>query len=113
MIDVKGHVTAFSVVPNIPLGLFGGFRYQGQEFVVEKEMKLYLYTDGVTEATNADVVLYGEERLQKKLNEIMDDSAEKRCNRILADIDEFVGEAEQFDDITMLALNFYGENNEK
>ena len=43
----------------------------------------------------------------------MDDSAEKRCNRILADIDEFVGEAEQFDDITMLALNFYGENNEK
>ena len=98
---------------NLALAFMDGVTYQKYEIQLSKGDELYLYTDGVTEATNADVVLYGEERLQKKLNEIMDDSAEKRCNRILADIDEFVGEAEQFDDITMLALNFYGENNEK
>ena len=98
---------------NLALAFMDGVTYQKYEIQLSKGDELYLYTDGVTEATNADVVLYGEERLQKKLNEIIDDSAEKRCNRILADIDEFVGEAEQFDDITMLALNFYGENNEK
>ena len=87
--------------------------YQKYEMQLLPGDSLYLYTDGVTEATNAEVALYGEERLQKKLNENLDASVKERCEGILADIDDFVGEAEQFDDITMLAVNFYGENNEK
>ena len=98
---------------NLALAFMDGVTYQKHEIQLSEGDSLYLYTDGVTEATNADVALYGEERLQKKLNENLDASVKERCEGILADIDDFVGEAEQFDDITMLAVNFYGENNEK
>ena len=95
---------------NLALAFMDGVTYQKHEIQLMPGDSLYLYTDGVTEATNAEVELYGEERLQKKLNDVMDHSVEERCNRILADIDEFVGSAEQFDDITMLSVNYYGES---
>ena len=98
---------------NLALAFMDGVTYQKYEIQLMPGDSLYLYTDGVTEATNVEVELYGEERLQKKLNEVMDHSVEDRCNRILADIDEFVGSAEQFDDITMLSVNYYGENKDK
>ena len=69
---------------------------------------LYLYTDGVTEATNAQEKLYGDERLQRLLNAHAGDSAQAVCDCVKADVDAFAGDAEQFDDITMLCLIWHG-----
>ncbi|MCR4879545.1 MAG: SpoIIE family protein phosphatase [Bacilli bacterium] len=67
---------------------------------------IYLYTDGVTEATNINKELYGEERLIKYLNKASRGNINKLLPNIQKDIDKFVNGAEQFDDITMLAFEF-------
>lgn len=93
---------------NLALAFMEDVTYQKHEIQLYPGDALYLYTDGVTEATNAQIELFGENRLQQALNEIGDVSTEVRCKHILSDIDAFVGEAEQFDDITMLSVNYYG-----
>ena len=68
--------------------------------------KIFQYTDGVTEATDANEQLYGMERLEAVLNRNTGKKPEELLPLIKADIDAFVGEAPQFDDITMLCLEF-------
>ena len=70
---------------------------------------IYLYTDGVTEATDASTQLYGEERLHTVLEKCKDAAPEVICDEVKKDVDSFVGEAPQFDDITMLCLKYYGK----
>ena len=65
---------------------------------------VYLYTDGVTEATDTGNQLYGEERLLNHLNAEKEKPLEEILHGIKADIDVFVKGAPQFDDITMLVL---------
>ena len=67
-----------------------------------------MYTDGVTEATDSNNVLFGEERLVASLNREKNITPDKLIENVKADIDEFVGEAPQFDDITMLSVIWYG-----
>lgn len=69
---------------------------------------LFLYTDGVAEATNAEEQLYGTERMVDALNSVGNVTPRELLLAVRADIDRFVGEAEQFDDITMLALQVRG-----
>ena len=68
--------------------------------------KIFQYTDGVTEATDANEQLYGMERLGAVLNRNTDKKPEELLPLVKADIDAFVGAAPQFDDITMLCLEF-------
>ena len=68
------------------------------------------YSDGVTEATNRDYELFGNERLLKSLNKAPDASPEELLKSLRRDIDEFVGTALQFDDMTMLGIRFYGSD---
>ena len=65
---------------------------------------IFVYTDGVTEATDTDNVLYGTDRMLSALNGTEDAIPEKLLQKVKADIDAFKGDAPQFDDITMLAL---------
>lgn len=69
---------------------------------------LFLYTDGVTEATDAGQQLYGDERLVRALNANCDKTPEELLAAVKADVDGFAGDAPQFDDITMLSLFYYG-----
>lgn len=85
-----------------------GVKYRMQEVQLAPGDTIYLYTDGVTEATNAENELYGEERLLKALNSREFESMEELCRFIKSEVDSFVGDAPQFDDITMLALNYVG-----
>ncbi len=73
---------------------------------------LFLYTDGVTEATDSKQQLYGEERLAAVLNANRDKTPEKLLAAVKADLDMFVGQAPQFDDITMLSLCYCGSKEE-
>lgn len=83
-----------------------GMRYKCGSMQLEPGDKVFQYTDGVTEATNKDNELYGMQRLEKILCENKDQTPSELLPRIKEDIDAFVGEAPQFDDITMLCLEF-------
>ena len=65
---------------------------------------LFVYTDGVAEATNAENTLYGTERMLSALNQDEGADPEELLRNVKKDIDAFVDKAPQFDDITMLAL---------
>ena len=88
-----------------------GIRYRKFELQLAPGDTICLYTDGETEATNAEEQLYGDERLQNLLNRQQGASAQAICEAIKADVDAFVGEAEQFDDITLLCLTWHGQHN--
>ncbi len=89
-----------------------GMKYKAGVFQLEPGDKIFQYTDGVTEATDKNNELFGMKRLEDSLTEVCDRSPEEILNRIKGSIDRFVGDAPQFDDITMLCLEFkkrYGE----
>ena len=83
-----------------------GVRYRVGELTLNPGDRLFLYTDGVPEATNAENKLYGEDRLLSFMNQNTSMEAVKLLPALKANIDEFVGEAPQFDDITMLMLDY-------
>ena len=85
-----------------------GIRYRKNEIDLAPGDAIYLYTDGVTEATDLKNELYGETRLYTVLENFRDAAPQVICDEIKKDVDAFVGEAPQFDDITMLALKYNG-----
>ena len=83
-----------------------GVKYRAGELTLCKGDRLFLYTDGVPEATNSENKLYGEDRLLAFMNENSSAEATEFLPSLKANIDQFVGEAPQFDDITMLMLDY-------
>lgn len=83
-----------------------GIKYRKNELQLNPGDKIYLYTDGVTEATDNNNELYGEQRLLDFVNSLENIEPESLCKLIKEDVDRFVGTAPQFDDITMLAMDF-------
>ena len=82
--------------------------YQQEGIVLCPGDEIFLYTDGITEAMNAQKEFYGEERLLHLLNTLGDLPVEEVCARVKADVFEFVGDVPQFDDITMLGFRYMG-----
>ncbi len=85
-----------------------GVRFREHEFELKPGDKLYVYTDGVPEATDKDNQLYGTDRMLKCLNDNKEEPVEGILKAVRGDIDNFVGEAPQFDDITMLSFYYKG-----
>lgn len=83
-----------------------GMRYKYGSMLLEPGDKVFQYTDGVTEATNSQMELYGMERLESVLQRNAGLLPQELLQVVKADIDSFVGEAPQFDDITMLCLEY-------
>lgn len=79
-------------------------RYQEYELEIGVGDTLFVYTDGVAEATDASNTLYGTGRMMAALNQNCELDPEKLLHQVKTDIDRFVGSAPQFDDITMLAF---------
>ena len=94
--------------PGFVLAGLEGIQYSETTLQLRPGDMLYLYTDGVTEATDLSEELYGEERLKRVLDESAGLSLSELLAAVKADIGRFVGQAPQFDDITMLALRFRG-----
>ncbi|MBE5827162.1 MAG: HAMP domain-containing protein [Butyrivibrio sp.] len=86
-----------------------GMRFREHEFELHPGDTLMCYTDGVTEATNKNNELFGNDRLLAALNKDPDADVENIIRNVKDDIDAFVGEAPQFDDITMLCLKYKAE----
>lgn len=84
-----------------------GFKYREEEIRLNSGDEMFFYTDGVTEATNADNMLYGDDRLLDLLETVPDRSVGEHLTLLKEDIDRFVGGAEQFDDITIMAMRIH------
>ena len=101
-----GQFEAHKIRPGFVLAGMEDMRYRGGSMMLEPGDKIFQYTDGVTEATDKDNKLYGMKRLGDILNAAKDSTPEQILTAVKADIDAFVGEAPQFDDITMLCLEY-------
>ena len=91
------------------IGGMDGIQYKEYELQMEPGSKLFLYTDGVPEATNEEKELFGTERMLAALNKEAEAKPEDVIKRVRMDIDDFVKDAEQFDDLTMLCVHYIGK----
>ncbi|MCR5099413.1 MAG: SpoIIE family protein phosphatase [Lachnospiraceae bacterium] len=87
-----------------PLACLEGMQYSMDRMNLDIGDMLFLYTDGVPEATSSSDELYGMERLQAILEQHTNDAPDELLRAVRADVDAFVGDASQFDDLTMLAF---------
>ena len=83
-------------------------KYKDYEIQLEKGDSLFVYTDGVPEATNAENELFGTDRMLIALNSEPNVHCKEILQNVRASVDEFVKEAPQFDDLTMLCLEYFG-----
>ena len=90
------------------IGGMSGSRYREYELQMEPGSKLFVYTDGVSEAKNAAKELFGSKRILTALNQAPEASPETILGNVRRAVDDFVQEAEQFDDLTMLCLEYKG-----
>ena len=95
---------------NFILGGMDSSKYNIQEIQLEPGDTIFLYTDGVTEATNSNKELYGEKRLLDFVSTHNYEHMDILCEEVKKDIDAFVKEAPQFDDISMVALKYKGSD---
>ena len=86
------------------VGGMEGVRYKEYEFTIDHGGALFLYTDGVPEATNSENELFGTDRMLTALNAVKDAEPKELLVNVKQSVDDFVGEAPQFDDLTMLAF---------
>lgn len=92
--------------PGFVLAGLEGIPYTSEKMTLQHGARIFLYTDGVTEAQNLANELFGEERLLESLQKHGQLPLQEMLQAVRADIDAFAGEAEQFDDITMLTFEF-------
>ncbi|MDO4490549.1 MAG: PP2C family protein-serine/threonine phosphatase [Lachnospiraceae bacterium] len=88
-------------------------KYREYQLVLQPGECLFLYTDGVTEANNSKKEFYGEERMLAALNQVVEETQDKVLAWEREALYRFIGEAEQFDDITMLGLRYLGPDRGK
>ena len=99
-------VTPLPVKPNLPAGLFDDFKYEIQETVVNEGTTLFLYTDGLTEARDADHQQFGQQRVLKALKQRRNATPDELIAFMTEKVQAFEGEEEQSDDLTMLAIRY-------
>ena len=88
------------------IGGMEGLRYKEYTIDMKPGAKLFLYTDGVPEATDSNDQLFGTERMVEALNTNADAIPEEILKTVRASVDGFVKNAEQFDDLTMLCMEY-------
>ena len=90
------------------IGGMEGIRYKEYVLQMSPGDKLFVYTDGVPEATAAGGEMFGVERMVVTLNSCANGSPDDIIRKVRSDVDAFVGDAEQFDDMTMMCLEYKG-----
>ena len=101
-----GGFEVYKIRPGFVLAGLDDMIYRAGSMMLEPGDKIFQYTDGAPEATDGNNQLYGMKRLGDTLNQVKEKTPHEILSAIKMDIDEFVGEADQFDDITMLCLEY-------
>lgn len=86
-----------------------GMNFREHEFELYPGDTLFVYTDGVPEATDSQNKLFGNERMLNALNKNPDAKPEELLKNVKEEVDLFTKEVPQFDDVTMLGIKYYGE----
>ena len=90
------------------VGGMEGYPYQEYQLKLETGSRLFLYTDGLPEATDTENRMFGIERTLKSLNEVKNGTPREVLDHVTKSVADFVGSAPQFDDTTMLCLDYRG-----
>ena len=90
------------------IGWFEGVPYEDYEIVFSPGDKLFVYTDGIPEATDANEKMFTTDRTVDSLNREPDVSPQRMIENMIKDVNAFVKDAPQFDDMTMLAFEYKG-----
>jgi len=101
----------FSLLKDKHSFVIGGMEnvpYREYELFLEPGDKIFLYTDGLPEATDPAGAMFGKEKILEVLNEAADASPRDTLDHVTGAVNEFVRDAEQFDDLTMLCLEYRG-----
>ncbi len=104
----EGGFELFKDRHGLVIGAMSGVRYREYEIQMSPGDKIFVYTDGVPEANNARNELFGTERMIAALNQDPGAAPEDILKNVRRAVDGFVEEAEQFDDLTMLCLEYKG-----
>ena len=95
------------------LGGMEGVRYRDYTLTLEPGSRLFVYTDGVPEATNANQEMFGTDRMIQALRTAEHHDPRTILSAVQSAVSTFVGQAEQFDDLTMLCLEYRGPETDK
>ena len=106
VIASDGNVSPMGIVPNLPLGLFSGFPYEGQETTIERQTMLYMFTDGVNEAENINNELLGDEKIFEMLKANASLEPGDIIDVTFDQIRRHADGAEQSDDITVMCFKY-------
>jgi sigma-B regulation protein RsbU (phosphoserine phosphatase) len=111
--DTDGTVRELKGTHGTPLGAMPDINYGCDELYLNDRESLLLYTDGVSEAIDTNDNQYTEKRLIDKFAEISSREPASIIGEIIKDHDNFVGDADQFDDITMLVISWFDTGKQK
>ena len=90
------------------VGAMDGVRYRDYEVALEPGAKLFVYTDGVSESVNKDLEQFGTERILGSLRSSEEGAPREILEAVNHSVKEFVGGAPQFDDLTMMCVEYRG-----
>ena len=102
----KAEVHTMDVHPNLPVGIMPGFEFAEQKLQLAYGDTLFLYTDGLTEAENKRHEQFGEDRMEKGLHSCLALRPREIVDAMDAQVAAFVGDAEQSDDLTLMAVRY-------
>ena len=109
MINVNGKYELLKDKHGLAIGAMPNSKYKDTEITLKKGDSVFVYTDGVAEATDANNELFGTDRTLEALNAIRAGASQKEILAgVRSAVDVFVKEAPQFDDLTMLGLKYFG-----
>ena len=95
-----------NIKPNMPVGLFDDFVYEKQQTAIAAGQTIFLYTDGLTEARNAQGKLFGRENVVQLLTDRHGMAPKELIDDIIGDVKRYAEHTEQSDDLTLLAIRY-------
>ncbi len=109
----KHEIVDVSKCSGLPVGIFSDYTYVDSTTTISRNDSLILYTDGLTEAENGKQQLYDTDRLLATLSRqgVASLNAKDLLETVLADVEGFVAGAPQSDDLTIMVMQFYGNDN--
>ena len=109
IVSPSGMVKSFGLLEDPPLGLYPSHRFRSGRIILKKDEKVFLYTDGVTEAHSPNLKLFGMERLLAFLKEHVESSCQNICEALTKELEHYQ-DNNIFDDITLLSLKKCNDN---
>ena len=108
-VNTNGKYELFKDKHGFVLGGMPGMKYKNEEIRLKPGNSIFVYTDGVPEATNVKNELFGTDRMISALNTSESTLPEDALENVKKAVDDFIGTAQQFDDLTMLCIKFKGK----